>query len=144
MRWLLTGQAPFHVDLVCALDDTVRAGGTFTPIASDVPLVAGADGSFTYEWDTSKLEGAHIYYVRVTVTDATSQTVFSDSRAGVTVFHPGDQPELGGLGQDLSIATPSDEGGCAVAATHDMRASWIVFLAAGLAFVVVASLRRAP
>ena len=113
VRWLLGGTAPFHVDLAYDSDDGIRQGAAFTPLGADVPLVAGADGTFAFDWDLSALPSARIYHVRATVRDASGQTTYTDSRAGVTVFHPGDDPDLALPPRDLGKPAGGDPG-CAV------------------------------
>lgn len=108
-----------------------------------MPLVASADGTYSYIWDVSQLPSPHIYHLRVTVKDATGQTVFSDSRAGVTVFHARDLPDFGDSAQDLSVATTPSNSGCAVGESHDAGPTWIVCVLALVAVIVVGTRRSA-
>jgi hypothetical protein len=144
-RWIMTGQAPFHVDVAYASDDAVRANEPFSTITSDVPLEASSDGSYSYVWDTSALPSPRIYHVRVTVKDATGQSVFSDSRAGVTIFHPGDQPDLAGGAKDFSVAAiGKDHGGCSVSDAGRDGYSWLLWVALASSALAIVGLRRAP
>jgi hypothetical protein len=121
-RWILAGTDPMHVDLAYDSDDDVRAGVAWKPLATDVPLVAGADGTFSFVWDLSALQSARIFHLQATVKDATGQTVFTQSRNGVTVFHPGDNPDyaMPPIGDaDLGTVKKPGGSGCAHASARD-------------------------
>jgi hypothetical protein len=112
-RWIVAGTDPVHVDLSYASDVDVRNGTAFKPLAADVPMMAWPDGTSYYAWDLTGLESARIFHLRATVMDASGITAFADSRNGVTVFHPGDNPDLAAPGVDMATTTGGDDG-CAL------------------------------
>jgi hypothetical protein len=142
-RWILIGTDPTHVDLAYNSDDDVRAGSPWKPLASDVPLMAGPDGTFSFEWDLSALASARIFHLQATVKDATGQTVFTQSRNGVTVFHPGDNPDYAVSVDDVDMGTAKKTGGSGCAyANATGGAPTPLFVLALCALVIAAGLVR--
>jgi MYXO-CTERM domain-containing protein len=142
LRWLLAGTPPFHVDLAYDDDDDVRTGAPFTTIVTDLSPAAGVDATFLYDWDVSKLPSAHIYYARATVRDAAGSSVYTMSRAGVTVYHPGDMPDLGGHRSDMATGHADDGCGCALGGAGDETRGARAMLLALLSMVLLARRRR--
>ena len=144
-KWILGGMDPMHVDLAYESDDDVRAGAPWMPLASDVPLVAGDDGTFAFEWNLSALQSARIFHLQATVKDATGQTVVTDSRNGVTVFHPGDNPDFSastGDDPDMAKAVPGGDGGCGCTVGRADAPAPLAALAIAAALGLVGRVRR--
>jgi hypothetical protein len=143
IRWLLVGEAPFHVDLDYLSDDDVRAGATWKPIATDVPLTAEPDGSYAYDWDTSALQSAHIYHVRATVRDASTLSAYTVSRAGVTIYHPGSLPDLARAPVDMSVEEQPQPGCELEGPERPGSSAWSWIIGLGLAAAAFCLSRRA-
>ena len=130
----MTGTAPFHVDLAYLSDADLTAGKDFTPLAADVAYTQEADGSFDYAWDVSQLPGGHLYYVKLTVTDANA-TTSTESPAALTVYHPGAHP-------DMAIAAVGSHEGCDATPSGGPWGPLSVIVAGALGAAVVLLLSR--
>lgn len=113
VQWAATGKAPLKFDLAYGLDDTAAVLMPPTPLATDVQAIANADGTWSWDWDISALDSLKVYYLRVTVTDANGVKAFTDSRYGLSVFHPMSDGDGGFVAADLSpIQLPPPKSGC--------------------------------
>ena len=88
VQWAATGKAPLKFDLAYGIDDDVKVLGPTTLIGTNVQVINNPDGTFSYDWDISKLPQTPPYFLRVTVTDADGQTSYTDSHFGLSVYHP--------------------------------------------------------
>jgi MYXO-CTERM domain-containing protein len=103
VQWAATGTAPLKFDLAYGLDDTTAVLMPPTPLGSDVQAISNADGTWSWDWDISALDSLKVYYFRVTVTDANGVKAFTDSRYGLSVYHPVDNGDGGMAPPDLAV-----------------------------------------
>ncbi len=89
VQWYTAGKAPLKIDLAFGLDEEGSVFGPVTSLAKNLTPIMNSDGTQGYDWDVSGLETLKVYFLRVTVTDADGITSYTDSRFGLSVFHPG-------------------------------------------------------
>lgn len=89
LQWLAFGKAPLTFALSYGIEDTGSALQIAGDIADPVQVTQNADGTFSYDWDTSALPNNMSYFVRFKVTDADGVSTFTDSHFGIKVFHNG-------------------------------------------------------
>lgn len=103
VQWFATGKAPLKFDLSYGSGEAGEALNPVSVIGKDVATTANLDSTYSYDWDVSKLMGPKVYFLRVTVTDGDGKQSFSDSRYGMSVFHPAPVVDAGGfVVRDLS------------------------------------------
>jgi hypothetical protein len=105
LQWLADGKAPLSFDLAYGLEDTTTALTPQAQIFAGTAIAPNSDGTFSYDWDVSKLDNNKSYWVRITVTDADGKSAFTDSHYGVTVFHSGMMAPA-----DMAMAPPKKSG----------------------------------
>jgi MYXO-CTERM domain-containing protein len=141
VQWAAAGKAPLKFDLSYGSGEAGEVLGPTTSIAKNVAPTVNADGTFTYDWDVSKLSGPKVYFLRVTVTDADGKQTYTDSRYGLSVYHPAAVPDMGTAIGDAAIPDLSqpENTGCEVA---DHPPAPTVFTPLLLALLAIAALLR--
>jgi MYXO-CTERM domain-containing protein len=109
VQWVGQGVGPLKFDL--AYGDETSPFDPVTTIANDVTPIMNPDGTYSYDWDISGLASLGTFFLRVTIHDGNGASTFTDSRYGLSVFHPGDSTDLAGPpGADLSTMMPPKSG----------------------------------
>jgi hypothetical protein len=103
---IAVGTGPMKLNLAWGDNDPARVLGPTTTIAKALPVTIGADGLFTYPWDTSQLPSGLKLFIRATLTDDAG-TTYSDSRYGQGVFH---RPQGGDGSQVFDLSMHSGDG----------------------------------
>jgi MYXO-CTERM domain-containing protein len=103
VQWLAVGKTPLKIDLAYGLDEQGSVFGPVTSLAKNVMSPLNPDGSQVYDWDVSGLESLKVYFLRVTVTDADGTSSYTDSRFGLSIYHPP-------LDAGVDAAVPGDGG----------------------------------
>lgn len=81
---LVAGQGPFTMDISYGRNTLLNVGDPPLPMVRGAPAVVGADGLVEYLWDTSAVEPG-MYYVEVTVTDASGLSTTTRSRQALSI-----------------------------------------------------------
>jgi hypothetical protein len=115
VQWLATGKAPLKIDLSYGLDEPGLVLGPTMSLAKNVMAPIEPDGTQVFDWDLTGVATLKVYFVRVRVTDGDGVSSYTDSRFGLSVYHP---PPPGsdlstGWPADLAMTTPP-KGGCEV------------------------------
>jgi hypothetical protein len=138
IQWLAKGTPPLRFDV--AYGDEMNALAAPTPIGTNVTPIVNADGTYALDWDISGLMSLGNYFVRVTVTDGNGKTAFTDSKFGLSVFHPGaQQPDMAMSLDGGGVGDPPKKG-CDVGA--GAGASTVPFALVVLALLAAARLSR--
>ncbi len=143
VQWYATGKAPLKIDLSHGTREPGAVLGPTTSIAKNVTAIMNPDGTQSYDWDVSKLTSLKVYFLRVTVTDADGVSAYTDSRYGLSVYHPGQMPDLsvpGGGPADMGESPPPP--GCSCNVGHAGLSPLFALLAA-LGIAVLLFRRRA-
>jgi hypothetical protein len=115
-QWWAQGKPPLRFELAYGnVEDAAR--GPVSIIVKDLTPTAQADGTYLYDWDISRLENLFTFYLRVRVTDGDGRMVTSNSRYGMSVYHP--PPDGFTLGDaavapDQGTMPPAGCGSCGV------------------------------
>jgi hypothetical protein len=119
---IVAGTGPLTMDIAYGINTPAETERPVHLVASGIAITPAADGTVTYEWDTSKESNAP-HFVQVKITDGSGASSYSDSRYAVSIFHrpsdDGGAPDLGSSGplggEDAGTSGPGGmkSGGCA-------------------------------
>jgi MYXO-CTERM domain-containing protein len=143
VQWAAVGTPPLKFDLAYGPDE-LADGGVYQPpipLVSNVQAIMNSDGTFSWDWDVSQLGNLGIYYLRVTVTDGNGVTAFTDSRFGLSVYHP--NADGGSSGDDSGVVPlpPPKKSGCSCNLGGDAAGPLVIVPLALLSLVLIARRR---
>lgn len=138
VQWLAKGKPPLKIDLSYGLDSPEAVLGPVTELAKDVQAPVAADGTQSYDWDISQLETLKLYFLRVTVTDGDGRQTYTNSRFGLSVYHPSQSGSVPDASMAPDMATPPMPSSSSCASGAGAAAPTTTALALVLLLIVLA------
>ena len=122
VQWLAQGKEPLTFDLAYGLDEQGAVLGPVTSLGNNVTPIKNADGTYSWDWDVHGLDSLKVYFLRVTVHDADGKQSYTDSRLGLSIYHPGPDmttaPTDGGVPVDMAVTPMKQKSGCEMSAAQ--------------------------
>jgi hypothetical protein len=141
VQWFAVGTPPLKFDLAYGIEDPALVLGPTTSLGTNVQGFSDPDGTWSWDWDISSYTNLGVFFLRVTVTDGNGKSTYTDSRFGLSVFHPsldGGPPDLSKHPTDMLTLKPPPHG-CEVAPGGEF---WTLLAPFGAAFALLIFVRR--